>query len=50
MTNKSIKDIVKYAISMSNITISHEETIHPEMTAERVEDYLNSATWEEIII
>lgn len=50
MANKGIKDIVKYAIAMSNITISHEETIHPEMTAQKVEEYLNSATWEETVL
>lgn len=46
MTNKSVKDTVKFAIAMSNITISHEETIHPEMTLERVEAYLEDAEWE----
>lgn len=50
MAHKAIKDIVKYAIAMSNITISHEETIHPEMTAQKVEDYLNSVTWEETVL
>ena len=49
MANKAIKDIVKYAIGMSNITISHEETIHPELTAQKVEDYVASVTWEEVI-
>ncbi len=47
MAQKNVKDIVKYAISMSNITISHEATINPEMTNEKVEEYLNSVEWEE---
>ena len=29
MNKMPIEDIVKFAITMSNITISHEETIHP---------------------
>ena len=47
MRNMSIRDTVKYAIAMSNITISDEATIHPEMSEAYVEDYLKSATWEE---
>lgn len=49
MNNRSITDTVKYAISMSNITISHEATIHPELNHAYVEDYMQSAKWEEII-
>lgn len=48
MTDKSIRDTVKYAIAMSNITISHEATIHPEMSDVRVEEYLSACTWDEI--
>ena len=48
MANKTIKETVKYAISMSNITIAHEETINPELTNQKVEDYLASVNWEEI--
>ena len=28
---------------------AHEETIHPELTAQKVEDYVASVTWEEVI-
>lgn len=49
MTGKSIKDTVKYAISMSNITISHEATIHPEMSEARVVEYLSTCTWDEVL-
>lgn len=48
MTGRSIKDTVKYAIAMSNITISDEATIHPEMSEAYVQDYLKSCTWDEI--
>lgn len=48
MAHKEVKDIVKFAISMSNLTISHEETINPEMHVERVMAYLEAADWEEI--
>lgn len=46
MESKSIVDTVKFAIGMSNITISHEETIHPELTHQLVESYINEANWE----
>ena len=48
MANKSTVEIVKYAISMSNITIAHEETINPDLTNCLVEEYIQSATWEEV--
>ena len=48
MTGKNVVDTVKYAIAMSNITISDEATIHPEMSVRYVEDYLKTATWEEV--
>lgn len=47
MTGKNVVDTVKYAIAMSNITISDQETIHPEMSAAFVEKYLETAQWEE---
>lgn len=46
MANKSTIETVKYAISMSNITIAHEETINPHMTADLVEAYVREAQWE----
>lgn len=48
MKQMSIKDTVKYAISMSNTTISHEATIHPDMGEEIVQNYLENAEWIEI--
>lgn len=41
----SIKEIVKFAIAMSNITISHEETIHPDMCYEMVKGEMESIDW-----
>ncbi len=46
MANKSTLEIVKYAIAMSNITIAHEETINPNMSANLVETYIQTAQWE----
>lgn len=40
-------DCLKFAIAMSTITISHRETIHPEMGYEKVLDTMNSINWEE---
>lgn len=44
----SVKETVKFAVAMSTITISHEETIHPEMGYELVEKYINQLDWTEI--
>lgn len=45
-TNRlSIKETVKYAIAMSAITISHEQTIHPDINHDLVEQYLSSLAW-----
>lgn len=49
MRELSIKDTVKYAIAMSNITISNEATIHPQMSDAYVKAYLEHASWEEAI-
>lgn len=43
--NLSIIDTVKYSIAMSAITISHEQTIHPDMAHELVEQYLHTLEW-----
>ena len=32
MNNLNIKDTLKYSVAMSIITITHEETINPEMS------------------
>lgn len=47
MNNLSLKDTVKYAIAMSIITISHEDTINPKMSDEYVDVYLDKINWEE---
>lgn len=48
MNNLSIVDMLKYAIAMSVITISHEETIHPDMNYDMVETYIKNLDWIEI--
>lgn len=45
MKNYSIKDTVKYAIAMSNITITHEDTINPLMSEAYVNKYMESMEW-----
>lgn len=47
MHELSMQDTVKYAMAMSIITISHEETIHPDMCDEMVQDYIEKLEWEE---
>jgi pseudouridine kinase len=47
MNELSIVDTVKYAIVMSAITISHAETIHPNMGQAIVEQYLQRMEWTE---
>lgn len=47
MNGLSLKDTVKYAIAMSTITISHEDTINPKMSNDYVDVYLNKIEWEE---
>lgn len=42
----NIQDTVKYAIAMSAITISHKQTIHPNMCCLMVEKYLDSLDWD----
>lgn len=48
MNNLCLRETVKYAIAMSTITISHEDTINPKMSGEYVELYLNKIDWEEV--
>ena len=47
MNNTNIVDTVKYAISMSTITISTEETIHPDMSDDLVKQYMDKINWTE---
>lgn len=46
MKNLSIEKTVEYAITMSMITISHEETIHPDMGFDIVDEYFRKANWD----
>lgn len=45
MNQLSIRDTVKYSIAMSAITISHEQTIHPEMSGKLVQQYFDTLEW-----
>lgn len=45
MNNMSIKDTVKYAIAMSTITITHEDTINPSMSEKFVSEYIKKLEW-----
>jgi sugar/nucleoside kinase (ribokinase family) len=48
MSNTNIVDTVKFAISMSNITISTEDTIHSDMSYDLVRKYIENTDWIEI--
>ncbi|MCQ2969243.1 MAG: carbohydrate kinase family protein [Clostridium sp.] len=45
MNGLSITETIKYAIAMSIITITHEETINPSMSHEYVQNYIDKMTW-----
>ena len=45
MNNLSIKDTVKYAIAMSIVTITHEETINPSMSEDFINEYIKDMEW-----
>lgn len=45
MNNLSIKDTVKYAIAMSIVTITHEETINPSMSEDFINEYIKDMKW-----
>ncbi len=48
MNDLSIIETVKFSQIMSIITISHEDTIHPELTAEFVKQEMSRYEWEVI--
>ncbi|MGL4337898.1 MAG: carbohydrate kinase family protein [Turicibacter sp.] len=50
MNNLPLSEIVKLAQTMSIITISHEETIHPNLTFELVIDKMNEIKWDEKLL
>lgn len=45
MNNLDVEDAVKFAITMSNITIAHEETINPNMNLKNVKNKLKEIEW-----
>ncbi len=45
MNKLSIEETVKFAISMSLITISHEETINPNMGYDKVMETIAKTNW-----
>lgn len=45
MNNLSITETLKYAIAMSIITITHEETINSSMSDDYVQNYMSKMTW-----
>ena len=45
MNKLSIKDTVKYAIAMSIVTITHEETINPSMSEDFVNEFIKDMEW-----
>ena len=45
MNGLSIIETLKYAIAMSIITITHEDTINPAISNEYVKNYMNKMTW-----
>lgn len=47
MNNLSLRDTVKYAMTMSVITIHDEDTINPKMSDDYVKLYLDKIKWEE---
>lgn len=47
MNNLNIKDTLKYSVAMSIITITHEETINPDMCHTLVEDFVKNTRWNE---
>lgn len=47
MNNLNIKDTLKYSVAMSIITITHEETINPDMCHALVEDFVKNTRWNE---
>jgi len=48
MNSSEVIDTVKFAIAMSLVTIEHEDTIHPEMSLNKVKDTINNTHWIEV--
>lgn len=47
MHDLPIKETVKFAMAMSIVTISHEETIHPNMGHELIQEIIAKTNWNE---
>lgn len=45
MNNLTLKEMVKWSIAMSVLTITHEETIHPQMSCELVGQCIEQIDW-----
>lgn len=45
MNQLTLHDTVKFAIGASLLTISHENTIHPEMCLEKVQEIIKTTEW-----
>lgn len=43
----SLRDTVRYAIAMSVVTISHAETINPNMSEDYVNEFMKKMEWVE---
>ncbi|MCY6353766.1 carbohydrate kinase family protein [Clostridium sp. ZS2-4] len=48
MNNLSLEETVKFSVAMSIVTISHEDTIHPDMSYELIEETIKTIDWTEI--
>ncbi|MGL4534824.1 MAG: carbohydrate kinase family protein [Fusobacteriaceae bacterium] len=46
INNLDLENIVKFSIAMSFITISHHETIHPDMEYSKVLETMDNINWE----
>lgn len=45
MNDLSMLDSVKFAVTMANLTISHEDTIHPDMSFDSIHAMKDKNTW-----
>ncbi|WP_251859575.1 carbohydrate kinase family protein [Clostridium sp. Marseille-Q2269] len=50
MNKLSLKETVKFSISMANLTIEHEETINPDLSYEIVKNNIKSIEWSQEIL
>ena len=50
MNQLSVREMIKYSIAISAITISHPKTIHPDLCDELVKQYIDELDWHEITL